>query len=111
LGRRLLVEGAVGLSLGIACGLLAAGYLWAMQPYGWQYPLTFGLATLFAILVTVVLSSVLADSALKRADSGRSVSATALSVAAMLGSAVIYLGFSYLAARTLAAIILGSAGA
>jgi len=93
LSRRLFAESAVGLAVGTACGLLAAAFLWIQTP-SWALPTVFGIVTALSVLATVVLSSVLADAALRRTDSGRSVSATGLSVTAMVFSVVIYLGLS-----------------
>ncbi|HSK47658.1 MAG TPA: magnesium transporter [Coriobacteriia bacterium] len=94
--RRLVAEGSVGLALGIACGIFAAGYLQlAQRGINLETSIIFGVVTMLAILVTVVLSSVLADSALRRADKGRPISATGLSTTAMLLSVVVYLGLSY----------------
>ncbi len=92
-GRRLFVEGGVGLAVSVLAGLVAFG----LTDLQYQTPgpaAVFGVATALAVFLTVIVGGLLAEIAVRRADADRPVSTTALSTTSMLFAAAIYVGLA-----------------
>ena len=93
LGKRLLVESVIGLSMGTLTGLL--GFAYGELQFGFPGPAAFfALATGLAVFLTVLFGGVVADWALQASDRGRMVSGTALSILAMVFGTLVYLALA-----------------
>jgi hypothetical protein len=95
-GRLLLRESLLGGGLGLGTGLLAFGYA-ALVRGGAEglVPLALGLATGVAVLLAVLASAALGETALRRSAAGKRVSGAGLPFVAMLIGAVLYLVLAY----------------
>ncbi|TLM78093.1 MAG: magnesium transporter [Actinobacteria bacterium] len=89
LGRRILAEGAVGTVMGAVVGVVAFVVKEAL--YGEVLDsATFAIATMAAVLLTVLAGSFFAEIARRRTEAGKRVSITTLSIATMLLSVAVY---------------------